>query len=168
MKSAQDNQNLVLENVWQKDVSHISARILGIWRDHGGPIADQGRDRLHQLVFVVKDSEGEVVGMSTAFKAYIKQLRNHFFALRLMLLPEYRIPGLTSKLLVATRDFLESFHQTESTDQAIGLITLVENQRLKENRNEAIWPASKMVYIGNSKEGNHIRVYYFKGAHILP
>ena len=50
----------------------------------------------------------------------------------------------------------------------IGVITLVENEALKQHRNEAIWPASKMVYIGNSREGHHIRVYYFAGARILP
>ncbi|MEX2234376.1 MAG: hypothetical protein WD824_19580 [Cyclobacteriaceae bacterium] len=166
--NAQDNQNLVFENVWRKDVSHISAQVLEIWKNHKGPVGDYANQRLNQLVFVVKDAGGNVVGMSTAFKTYIKQLRNHFFAMRLMLIPENRIPGLTSKLLVSTRDYFESIHQDETTDPAIGLITLVENQRLKESRNEAIWPASKMVYIGSSKEGNHIRVYYFKGARILP
>lgn len=168
MKSAQDSQKLVFENLWQKDVSHIQEQVLKIWRDHGGPDAQQALERLRQIVFVVRDPTGEVVGISTAFKAYIKQLRNHLFAFRLMLVPDYRIPGLTSKLLVSTRDFLESIHHLDTTDQAIGLITLVENQRLKEHRNEAIWPASGMVYIGNSKEGSHIRVYYFKGARIVP
>lgn len=168
MKPAQDNQQVVLENVWQKDVSGIRGQVLEIWNRHGGPMAGKADERLQQLVFVVKNEAGDVVGMSTAFKAYVKQLRNYFYAFRLMLVPGYRIPGLTSKLLISTRDFLESIHASDSNDQAIGLITLVENKPIKENRNEAIWPASKMVYIGNTKEGNPIRVYYFKGAHILP
>lgn len=168
MKPAQDNQKVLLENVWQTDVSMIREQVRDVWQKHGGPVAGKAEERLQQLVFVVKNEAGDVVGISTAFKAYVKQLRNHFFAFRLMLVPGYRIPGLTSKLLVATRDFLESIHARDSNDMAIGLITLVENQAIKENRNEAIWPASKMVYIGNTKEGSHIRVYYFKGAHIVP
>lgn len=157
-----------MENVWCREVDSIRDQVLEIWRHHGGPIGDQAEDRLRQLVFVVKDEMGRVVGISTAFKTYIKQLRNHFYAIRLMLVSGYRIPGLTSHLLVSTRDFLESVHEQDDTDQAIGLITLVENPLLKEHRNEAIWPASGMVYIGNSKEGHHIRVYYFKGARISP
>jgi hypothetical protein len=168
MKSAQDNQNLVFENFWKKDVSAVSAGILKVWTDHGGPIGGKALERLKQLVFVVRTEEGVVVGISTAFKVYVKQLRNHFYAIRLMLVPDFRIPGLTSKLLVSTRDFLESIHTTDNEDPAIGIITLVENDRLKERRNEAIWPASGMVYIGNSAEGHHIRVYYFKGARIEP
>lgn len=84
-----------------------------------------------------------------------------------MLRPDYRIPGLTSRLLVSTRDFLESIHSRDESNPAIGIITLVENRRLKEHRNEAVWPASGMVYIGNSGDGHHIRVYYFKGARIV-
>ncbi len=168
MKPVQDTQNVVLENVWRKDVSDISGQVLEIWKQHKGPAGEKATERLLQLVFVVKTVSGEVVGMSTAFKSYVKQLRNHFFAFRLMLVPSYRIPGLTSKLLVSTRDFLESVQSADDNERAIGLITLVENEALKEKRNEAIWPASGMVYIGNSNEGHHIRVYYFKGAHILP
>jgi hypothetical protein len=169
MKSPQDNQMLVFENLWNKDVTHISGQVIDIWKRNGGPVGEQASGRLAQLVFVVRNEGGEVVGISTAFRAYVKQLRNNFFALRLMLIPQYRIPGLTSRLLVSTRDFLESIHENDPVDQrTIGVITLVENQQLKEGRNEAIWPASRMVYIGNSKEGHHIRVYYFKGARISP
>lgn len=162
------DQKPVLENVWGRNTDPLRDTVLEIWRNNGGPTGLQAEDRLAQLVFVVKDETGRVVGMSTAFKAYIRQLRNYCYAIRLMLVPGHRIPGLTSRLLVSTRDFLESIHQQDTTDRAIGMITLVENPHLKEKRNEAIWPASGMVYIGNSKEGHHIRIYYFKGARILP
>jgi hypothetical protein len=168
MKPAEDSQKVLLENVWKKDVSPFRAEVLEIWRRHGGGAESDAQQRLEQLVFLVRNASGEVVGISTAFKAYVKHLRNHFYAFRLLLVPGYRIPGLTSKLLVSTRDFLESIYGGDGAEKAIGMITLVENEAIKENRNEAIWPASKMVYIGNSKEGNPIRVYYFKGARILP
>lgn len=168
MKPRPDNQNLVLENAWKKDISEIRSQVLEIWWNSGGPRGEKATERLSELVFVVRNNEGDVVGISTAFKAYVKRLRNHFYALRLMLLPQYRIPGLTSKLLVETCGFLESIHDQDEKDKAIGVLTLVENERLKEKRNEAIWPASKMVYIGNSQDGHHLRVRYFKGARISP
>jgi hypothetical protein len=168
MNPSQDNQKLLFENRWLKDTADIHESVLDLWKHHHGPVGGNAEQRLRQLVFVIRNERGEVVGMSTAFKAYVKQLRNYFYACRLMLVPDYRIPGLTSKLLVSTRDFLESLHPDEPVNPAIGLITLVENARIKENRNEAIWPASGMVYIGNSKEGHHIRVYYFKGVEIVP
>jgi hypothetical protein len=165
---SQVNQKLVFENVWRKEATEVRQQVMNIWKQMGGLDQQQAAQRIDQLVYVVKDDSGKVIGISTAFKAYIKQLRNHLYAFRCMLVPECRIPGLTSKLLVITRDFLEAIHEQDGEEKAIGVITLVENERIKQSRTEAIWPASKMVYIGNSKEGHHIRVYYFKGARINP
>src|SRR5688500_12967112 len=139
MESSRYKHNLVLENVWGKDLSLIRAQVLRVWNEQGGPVGKLAEERLGQLAFVVKNTDGQVAGMSTAFKVYVKQLRNYFFAVRLMLIPQYRVPGLASKLLVCTRDFLESINKYETSDQTIGIITLVENQNLKEKRNEAVW-----------------------------
>ncbi|MFZ6014059.1 MAG: hypothetical protein ACOYXT_27205 [Bacteroidota bacterium] len=162
----QGNQRLNFENVWKNN--GVPEDVIGLWKLYGVLSQDQIDLRAHQLVYVVRNESGSAIGVSTAFKAYIKQLRNYFYAFRCMLIPEYRIPGLTSKLVVMTRDFLESIHEQDEGEKAIGVITLVENERIKQNRREAIWPASKMVYIGNSGNGSQIRVYYFKGARISP
>lgn len=166
--SAEQLYGLSFESWWQKDPGPISDQVLEVWKSYGGPVGERAADRLKQLVFVVRDSDGRIGGLSTAFRTYVPQLRNHFYAIRLMLVPDCRIPGLTSRLMVNTRDLLESIHAPEGDDATIGVVTLVENPRLKEMRNEAVWPASRMVYVGNSKEGHHLRVYYFRGARIAP
>jgi hypothetical protein len=162
-----DKINIVFENVWKKDYEHIKKDVFTIWKKYNLTETEMA-ERIQQIVFAIKNNEGSVVGISTAFKAYIPQLRNYFYGFRCVLEQDYRIPGLTSKLLVMTRDYLESIYQDEEKDPAIGLITIVENQQIKQARTEAVWPASKMVYIGNTKEGHHIRVYYFKGVRIKP
>jgi hypothetical protein len=124
-------------------------------------------ERVNQLVYIIRNEDKKVIGISTAFKAYIKQLKNYFYVFRCLITPENRIPGMDAKLTVITRDFLESIHDSDTPNVAIGLLALIENKHLKE-RSLAVWPASGMVYIGNSREGKHIRVYYFKGARILP
>jgi hypothetical protein len=129
---------------------------------------EEMQKRLTQVRFVVRTSKGEVVGVSTAYKAFIKQLNNFLYAYRCFIAADHRVPGLTSTLLVRTRDYLEEIHQSDGPEKerCVGVITLVENDRIMQHRREAIWPASKMVYIGNSPKGKHIRVYYFKGARI--
>lgn len=165
---AEDKQKLVFENVWRKDIQDIRKDIVAIWQQHGGPEDGHVEERLKQLVYIIRNEFNQVVGISTAFKVQIKQLRNYLYAFRCIIVPQYRIPGLASKFLVLTRDFLESIHESDGPEKAIGVITLVENTKINEHRTEAIWPASKMVYIGNSKNGSQIRVYYFKGARIFP
>jgi hypothetical protein len=161
----QTNEKVTFINVWGKKLPEIESQVLKIWKELGGLTDSQCKERLNQLAFVVLNGAGEVVGISTAFKTFIKQLNNYLYAFRCIILPESRIPGMDAKLLVVTRDFLESIHKDDERDISVGVITLVENPGLKQ-RNHAIWPASQMVYIGNSKNGSHIRVYYFKGARI--
>jgi hypothetical protein len=160
---------LIFENLWQKSDSPIQGKVKQLWKKHFPSLTEeQMNTRLRQVVMTVRTPEGEVVGLSTAYKAYIKHLKNHLYAFRCFIDPAYRIPGLTEVIMVNTRDFLEEIHITDGKEgeQCIGMITLVENERIMKYRTEAIWPASKMVYIGNSPKGYHIRAYYFKKAMI--
>jgi hypothetical protein len=160
-------KNVTYENLWRKDLGELKKEVLTMWKQHN-PGFEEGKaeERASQIVWVAKNEFDQVIGVSTAFKVYIKQFRNFMYSIRVMVLPEYRSQKLATDLLVKSRDFLESIHQEDLPDPPIGMITLVENELLKKNKREAIWPASKMVYAGNSNKGHHIRVYYFKGATI--
>lgn len=158
------NKVLVFENVWEKQVFERQ-EIKTIWRQFSPDLDDfMAEERLKQIVWLVKNEFQQVVALSTAYPAWIKQLRLYMYAVRLLIVPGYRIPGLMSKLMVDTRDFLEANRSGLEGEMPQGIITLVENEKLKRMRNEAVWPVSRMVYIGNSKKGHHIYVYYFKGA----
>lgn len=159
---------LIFENLWQKN-SPVHENVKQLWKKHFPSLTEQQMEaRLPQVVFALRTEDGEVVGVSTAHKAYIQQLKNRLYNFRCFIDPHYRIPGLASTLLVKTRDWLEKIHRADGLEEerCIGMITLVENVRIMKFRNEAIWPASKMVYIGNSPKGYPIRVYYFKKAMI--
>ena len=166
---ASSNRNDVsFEVLWMRDTAECHDEVTQIWVTEAGLSPEEAGRRMKELVIAMKDPNGRIVGVSTAYKTYIQRLRSHLFACRLFIVPAYRGAGLAPSLLVATRDHLESVHQYDQVDPAIGLITLVENETVRVQRNDAVWPNSRMVYIGNSKEGYPIRVYYFKGARISP
>jgi len=155
------------ENFWQKDPGKLRNEILTIWKQHIPQLVGaKAEERLSQLVYVMKDASNQVAGESTAQKVYIKRLKSYLYGVRIMIRPFDRQPGLSSKLMVMTRDFLESIHTKDSTNPTIGIISLVENKEYLVHRREAIWKASQMVYIGNSPTGKQIRVYYFNDAMI--
>lgn len=164
-----NQEQLTLENVWQKVDADTRQQVIALWKQHEIAVSEtEMQERILQLVYVIRNEFKQVVGVSTGFKVYVKQFRNYFYSIRLFIAPAFRKPGLTDKLLVMTRDYFESINIDDKENPCIGIITLVENELLKKYRNEAVWPASKMVYLGNSGKGHHIRVYYFKGARILP
>lgn len=158
---------LIFENLWQKSNTIIHEKVKSLWKKHFPNLSEEQLNaRLGQVVFALRTSDGEVVGVSTSHKAFIPHLKNYLYAFRCFIDPAYRVPGLTSTLLVKTRDWLEEIYMIDGKEEerCIGMITLVENERIMKYRNEAIWPASKMVYIGNSPKGFHIRAYYFEKA----
>jgi ribosomal protein S18 acetylase RimI-like enzyme len=124
-------------------------------------------ERSGQVVLTVRH-EGKIVGLTSAdFIRYHQLNDNLFYMFRMAVLPEFRVPGIESKLMVDSRDVLQNFAKDKPpANKAIGVLVFVENPKLKQNRNEAVWPASKLVYIGSDKQGRHIRVGYFKGATI--
>lgn len=161
-----DNQ-VFIENVWQKMSPGLEKEVITFWEDN--KMLRPGfssEERARQVALLIRSQkENKIVGVSTAATVTFKQLNsNNFYLYRSIILTGYRHPGLTSKIIVETRDLLEAFSKQDASNRCIGMLTFVENPRIQQFRREAIWPASKMAFIGVDKEGRHIRVYYFRGA----
>jgi broad specificity phosphatase PhoE len=134
--------HLIFENLWQKKDSLHGEEVKKLWRKNFPAITDeQLSKRLLQVVFAIRTEHGQVVGVSTSHKAYIEQLKNRMYNFRCFIDPEHRIPGLTSTLLVKTRDWLEEIHLTdgESDRHCIGMITLVERSHLASFEDGIHW-----------------------------
>lgn len=162
-------RDIRFEVVWKKQVPSLKEDIMAFWKRNAPELGQHTlEERIDQCAIAVRTPENELIGISTAFDVYVERLKHRFYAVRLMLDEKHRIPGLMSTLMVKTRDHLESIHKTDPppAGECVGLITIVENQRLQKYRNEAVWPASGMVYIGNTPKGFPIRIYYFQGARI--
>ncbi len=155
--------------MWRKSTPELRSEVIGFWAEHQLlPDSADPNERALEVVLIVRDvASRRIVGLSTAAVVQFKQLANKYFYLyRSVIAPSYRIPGLDSKLMVDTRDFLEQRASEGEGPGCIGVLTFVENPAIIKVRNEAVWPASQMVFIGNDSRGREIRVYYFKRARI--
>lgn len=158
---------LVFENLWKKNDPVWHGKVQQLWKKNFPAMPEQIlSERIHQVVFAVTNAAGEVVAVSTAYRTYIEQLKHFLYGFRCFVDPSYRVPGLTTKILVSTRDWLEQIHTDDGAEheRCIGMITMVENEQLMKHRTEAVWRGSGMVYIGNTPKGKHLRVYYFRKA----
>jgi hypothetical protein len=156
--------DLNFENVWRVDAAEIRKQAIALWKQ--SPILEHAalEERAGQIVFVAKNNKGQVVAITTAYKAFVKQMNNYFYMYRCLVVHEYSFPGLETKLTILTRDFLESVYNSEK-ENLIGMMAIVQHPKLKELR-KAVWPATQLTYIGNTANGDHIRVYYFRKAEI--
>ncbi len=166
MKEENNPYGITFEEVFGKLDQDLAGELIGVWKKFNLLAeSESGNTRVKQVVMVVRNKNQEIIGISTAYPIQVEQLKNKLFAFRCMLVPEYRYPGLLTKLTVMTRDFLEEVHLTYDP-YCIGIITEVQNTKLNDHRKEAVYPGSGFTFIGYSKKGFQIRVYYFKGAKI--
>lgn len=158
--------HLVFECLWDKDAKEDREKVKALWRKYRAiDIESEIEKRSDEIVYIIKDQEGEVAGVSTVRPVQAKFLNNHFFyEFRCFIAPPFRAPGLDSFLAVKTKSFLEQ--QNDSGEKFKGLLMIIENEELKKQRTKAVWPASEMVFAGYTAKGHHIRVGYFKGARI--
>jgi len=159
-----DLNQFKFENVWSLKNQDLLDEIVDAWTKVGAiPGNQSGMDRAKQVVYIVRNAENKIIGISTAYLANVPLLKNNLFVFRCMIFPGFRIPGLLAKLTSMSLQYLESIHHSLK-QKVVGVFTEVENKELHK-MNYAVLP-SGFTFIGYSKRGNPIRVYYFKGAKI--
>ena len=155
-----------LENVWAHKDSALRSEIVDFWIASGALRSrERAGARVDQVIFVVRRA-GSIAGVSTVFRKRDERIGQEFYNFRCFVAEEDRRYNLGAVLLVTVRDYLnERFVSGEDTS-AVGMLVEIENERLKRKRNQAVWPISGMVYVGNNRRGDHVRVWYFTGARI--
>ncbi|MBN1366038.1 MAG: hypothetical protein JW976_14620 [Syntrophaceae bacterium] len=156
----------VIIKVWEDKTKELENEIVDFWLAHGALTREQAEERVKQVFCVIRDSSDKIVGVSTVYIKYNERLENSFYYYRSFVAPEHRQESLARNLLKFTRDDLNKAFVEGVITRCIGMMVEVENEYLKKNHNEGIWPDVDFVYIGKNNRGDHVRLFYFEGARI--
>ncbi|MBK8291750.1 MAG: hypothetical protein IPK96_13275 [Flammeovirgaceae bacterium] len=109
VKSKGNANKVYWANVWQKMSPTLIQEVIKFWDDN--QMIKPGfssEERAQQVVLILRSElDNKVVGLTTAGVVTFKQLNSkNFYLYRSIILPGYRHPGLTSKLIVETGIFL--------------------------------------------------------------
>lgn len=167
MKENPQKETFSICNLWQKVDPVLADEIAGFWLEQKA-LSDvrQAIERTAQVVFLARNSEGKIVGVSTAYKKWQESLEHHFYYMRAFVHPDYRNQDLGRIFTRAVVSFFELQFITGAETEAIGIFLEIENRFVQENRRDAILPDGDFVYLGKNSRGAHLRVRYFKGAQI--
>ncbi|MEQ8926242.1 MAG: hypothetical protein RLO81_10545 [Fulvivirga sp.] len=158
-----DFSDIEFKEVWQDQKSMPSS--IDFWDSIFEQSTFNTQKRSKQVVYHVFSGK-EIIGLSTAEEVALHNFENNtFFNFRMLIHPNYRIPGLADTLAVKTLNFLEELHLNIETS-AIGVITLIENKRILENKTTVFYPATNLMFAGYTNKGAQIRLKYFQGARI--
>lgn len=154
-------------NVWISKPPALKQEIIDFWmKEKALPTLEAAKKRVEEVALIAREESGNIIAISTVYEKFNKQLENFFYYYRSYVAPQARKSKLAASMIVETRDFLEANFIKKVKTRPIGMMVEVENKALQTYKNEAVWPLSKMVYIGRSEKGNHVRVYYFQDARI--
>jgi hypothetical protein len=143
-----------------------AAALLRFWERNGALRGDAAKARLAQVVCLLADGDGEVVGANSVYPAAIESVGGvTFWVYRSLLMSEATDAG--PAMVKAAFDALEAEFDPEG-DGPAGLCLLVDDRDLLRRRPEAEWSDPRLLYAGYLEDGRQVRVAYFEDARIGP
>ncbi|HET8899420.1 MAG TPA: hypothetical protein VFN09_11675 [Rhodanobacteraceae bacterium] len=157
---------LELTLAWPKISDRDGADLLAFWQREGAiPDETQAKARLAQVVFLARDTDGDVAGVCTALAMTPPQLGQPLYFWRAFVAPKWRSTRLIGTLLARSCEHLREYAR-ERDFPCIGVLLELENARFREKGRRAEWVRPRFAYIGKSPRGLDVRVHYFRGARL--
>ena len=143
----------------------VDARdVIDLWLREGALPPAEAERRVAEVLLVATDRQWRPVAVSTTYLRGSDQLHAELWHMRVFVAAAHRRSGLALELALAGRDTLAERFASGTERRGIGVIFEVENELLKRFFPQAIWPRTGFVFIGETPNRSHVRVYYFPGA----
>lgn len=110
-----------------------SAEVMTLWTTKAGLPPEEARRRLSELVVVVRDPAGCIIGVSTAQQGRVRERGEEHCFLRMFFQPESRgVRGLAAHTLEVAFELLARRHVSQPAP--VGVILVTENPKLHSRR----------------------------------
>jgi hypothetical protein len=138
--------------------------VLRFWADNGALEGQAARDRLAEVICLLRDDSGRIAGVNSAFPDEVELVANRrFWVYRSFLVPE-AVEAAPAMISHAFEALQAEFQPGEGGP--IGLCVLVRDRAEMERRPEAEWSDPRMLYVGYDASGAQVRIGYFAEARI--
>lgn len=146
-----------------------AAALVSFWLAEKGFASEaDARRRLPEVVMHAQDASGAVAGICTAVPMLLPKLGQPLYYYRCLIGRDWRRSLLVMMLLKRTVSLLESY-ATATDYPCIGIVVELENERFGSTLAAPVWPNAGrrgFVYVGKSRDGLDLRVFYFRGARL--
>ena len=120
-------------------------------------------ERLPQLCVLTYDGD-ELVAVSTAALRHIKLLNCRMAMHSVAVAPGARSQHTSTNTTLATIALLEQWSLDHPEEAVMGVGAIIQSELLVQNRRQAVWPNTKLTFIGFTAQGEQFRVVWFKHA----
>lgn len=157
-----------LQSVYQQAVSPQREEIINLWTACKVVTPLEAERRVDEVVLTVRNSEGCLVGVSTAYlQKFIPEEVHPFYFMRMFIRPEDRGQfGLYQLLSRKTREFLKKYEQPGCFPK--GVVILLENRKFLGRGNRKSLERRGWSYWGQGVKGYHVWYECFDGSLLAP
>ena len=144
-----------------------AAAIVAFWSEHGAlSEGDDASQRLSEVVCVLVDESGEIVGVNSVYGGEVPLVGGrHFWIYRSYLLP--KAAEADSAMINAAFNALEAVFDPAGSGP-IGLCVPLADPDEIARRREVVWDDTQLIYAGYLEDGRQLRIRYFDEAAIGP
>jgi len=146
---------------WQLADSQIAQDAVAFWERNNmlSPNASV-EERLSQVVCAAYD-EGQMIAIATANIREVDFLRANLAMFRVSVDRNARHKRVSTALSLYAFDVLERWSQEHPEAQLMGIGAVIQSRALVEHDNHAVWPDTKLTFVGYTNDGYQFRVRWF-------
>ena len=155
--------SITVQVVWQLWDDALIEEIENYWSAEEMVFSQDASDRARQVVAVARDGEGVIVGLCSVEAAFYEPFKNTFYIYRTSVAKAARGHWISRQLFDSCFSELNSRFE-QRPEAPLGVMAMIQNQHLDRSMNQAVRPASQLVFAGYNVLGHQIRVRYFDNA----
>lgn len=132
----------------------LRREIVEFWQRNNALRAEQEiAQRANQVVFVIRNTTSEIVGVSTAYIGDFLQAGSRYYFYRMFIRPDDRVPGMMRFITLRTRDALQAEY---APGQPLGMVIVTENPKLMRPGMKRMFARNGFKYLGRGPRGNDL------------
>jgi hypothetical protein len=152
-----------IETVRGKVSGALAEEILAFWAERSALTGVLARERLPQVLCVVRDDDGTITGVNSAHPENLELVGGRQFWVYRELLPS---PEERPAMLSAAFDALATEFDP-AAEGPLGLALVEDDPERMRAAPEAVWPGTQMLYAGRLPDGSQVRIRYFDEAVVI-
>jgi hypothetical protein len=155
---------LAIKPAWKLDDPALRRDALSFWEQLNILPASASLDaRLNELCAVAYAGDS-VAGVATALVRRVDFLGCDMAMFRCAVSPGARLMRCATKLTLQSIEILEAWSLANPSAGVMGMGSVIQSRALVEHDRHAVWPDTKLTFVGYTQQGQQFRLVWFKHA----
>ncbi len=144
-----------VENIYGTDNASIQQEVIDFWTSNNVLPLQIAQQRVNEVVHIIRNAEGEIVGLNTAYLHHLKIPSQQYYYLRMFVRPQDRkYFGLLIFTIVKTFVFFRD--SPLYREKGEGIVLAIENQKMSQKGLQKWFSRQGFAFAGKNEVGQDL------------